>query len=188
MDLIESYIHHRDELPLLAEEDPSKDWSHLREDEKAKRLEEEKKAEEEAKKKNDEEEKKEADEFAKLDDLGKIQSKWRKRVMESHNKALERLAVKRLSKAQKTELFKKAIRYSYLKHEHLLAMTMNPVFELAKNFIVEGLSVRLDPYETATRKELQINIEPRVLYEPEHGTSNAMLPGGPFSQGQNFMS
>jgi hypothetical protein len=33
-------------------------------------------------------------------------------------------------------------------------MTMNPVFELAKNFIVEGLSVRLDPYEGAMRKEL----------------------------------
>ena len=44
-------------------------------------------------------------------------------------------------------------------------MTINPVFDLAKNFIVEGLSVRLDPYETAMRKELQINIEPRVLYE-----------------------
>lgn len=44
-------------------------------------------------------------------------------------------------------------------------MTINPLFDLAKNFIVEGLSVRLDPYETATRKDLHINIEPRVLYE-----------------------
>ena len=42
---------------------------------------------------------------------------------------------------------------------------MNPIFELAKNFIVEGLSVRLDSYENAIKKELNINIEPRVNYE-----------------------
>ena len=68
-------------------------------------------------------------------------------------------------------------------------MTMNPVFELAKNFIVEGLSVRLDPFETATRKELQINIEPRVLYEPDHhSNSYAKLQGGATNQGSNFMA
>ena len=44
-------------------------------------------------------------------------------------------------------------------------MSMNPMFELAKNFIVEGLSVRLDSYENASKKELNINIEPRVNYE-----------------------
>lgn len=44
-------------------------------------------------------------------------------------------------------------------------MTKNPVFDLAKNFIVEGLSVRLDSYENAMKKDLQINIEPRVNYE-----------------------
>lgn len=42
---------------------------------------------------------------------------------------------------------------------------MNPVFDLAKNFIVEGLSVRLDTYEATLRKELTINVEPRVYYE-----------------------
>jgi hypothetical protein len=75
-----------------------KDWSNLKEEEKAKRLEEEKKKDEEEKKKSDEEAKKEADEFAKLDELGKIQSKWRKKVQDIHTKALERLTVKRLSK------------------------------------------------------------------------------------------
>lgn len=99
VDLIETYIHARDDLPLLTEEDPSKNWSHLREDEKTKRLEEEKKGQEEEKKKQDEEAKKQADEFAKLDELGKIQSKWRKRVEESHTKALERLTMRRLTKA-----------------------------------------------------------------------------------------
>lgn len=72
VDLIEEYLKHRDDLPLLDEENPLKDWSNLTEEEKTKRLEEEKKQQEEEKKKSDEEEKKAADEFGKLDDLGKI--------------------------------------------------------------------------------------------------------------------
>jgi hypothetical protein len=47
----------------------------------------------------------------------------------------------------------------------LLELTLNPVFDLAKNFIVEGLSVRLDSYENAGKKELHINTDPRVNYE-----------------------
>ena len=44
-------------------------------------------------------------------------------------------------------------------------MTLNPIYEEAKGFIVQGLSVRLDSYENAMKKELLINIEPRVNYE-----------------------
>lgn len=152
-----------------------RDWSNLTVEEKAKREEEEKKKGEEEKKAKDEEEKKELDEFNKLDDLGKIQHKWRKKVQDIHNKALERLTVKRLTKAQKTDLFK-TIRFSYLKHEDLLSLTLNPRFDLAKNFIVEGLSVRLEPYENALRKQLSINIEPRVFYEIHDSQMNK---GGP---------
>lgn len=75
-----------------------------------------------------------------------------------------RLKLKRLSKVEKTELFK-TIRFGFLHHEDLLRMTSNPVFELAKNFIVEGLSVRLDTYENSKKKNLNINLEPRVNYE-----------------------
>ena len=70
--LIEDYLKHREALPLLEEEMPKKDYSILTEEEKKKREEEEKKKQEEEKKKSDEEEKKQADEFAKLDELGKI--------------------------------------------------------------------------------------------------------------------
>lgn len=146
VDLIEGYLKHREGLPLLDEENPLKDWSNLTQEEKDKRLAEEAKLKEEEKKKKDEEEKKQADEFAKLDDLGKIQHKWRKKVEDTHGKALERLTVKRLTKAQKTDLFK-TIRYGFLRHDELLALTLNPNFDLAKNFIVEGLSMRLKSYE-----------------------------------------
>ena len=127
-------------MPLLDEENPLKNWSNLTEEEKKKREEEEKKKDEEEKKKHDEEEKKSSEEFAKLDDLGKIQAKWRKKVDEIHHQAIDRLTLKRLTKNQKIELFK-TVRYNFLHHDQLLNMTKNPRFELAKDFIVEGLTV-----------------------------------------------
>lgn len=41
---------------------------------------------------------------------------------------------------------------------------MNPAFELAKNFIVEGLAIKLDKNQSI-KKDIQINVEPRVYYE-----------------------
>lgn len=53
-------------------------------------------------------------------------------------------------------------------HEQLLKMTMDPMFELAKNFIVEGLTYKIDAKETnSLGKDLQINIQPRVYFESE---------------------
>ena len=78
--LIEKYIEHRSHLPLLDEENPMKDWSHLTEVEKNNRKEEEKKAAEEEGKKNAEEEKKQLDAYNALDELGKIKFDWKKKL------------------------------------------------------------------------------------------------------------
>jgi len=98
VDLIVKYLKYRDDLPILDEDNPMKNWTNLTEEEKKKREEEEAKQKEEEKKKHEEEEKKEADEFAKLDDLGKIQHTWNKKVQEIHDKAHDALAKKRLNK------------------------------------------------------------------------------------------
>lgn len=83
---------------------------------------------------------------------------------EIHTKASDRLALKRLSKEQKKELFR-AIRFSYLHHEELLKLAADPVFELAKDFIVEGLTYKLDQREkNVLGEKLKINIQPRVYY------------------------
>lgn len=99
VDLISGYLKHREGLPILDEENPLKDWSNLTEEEKKKREEEEQKKKDEEKKAHDEEEKKLADEFAKLDELGKIQATWAKKVDAIHHGSTDRLAVKRLTKA-----------------------------------------------------------------------------------------
>ncbi len=142
VDLIDQYLKHRDDLPPLKEEDPKQSTEYLTPEELAKREEEKKKHDEEEKKKHDEEQKKRDDEYAKESELGKIQINWDRKIEQVHKDALDRLALKRLNKDQREHLFK-TIRYSYLHHEQLLALTMNKQFDLAKNFIVEGLAFKL---------------------------------------------
>ena len=72
VNLIEEYLNHRKDLPLLPEETPQIDLSLLTEEERKKREEEEGKKHEEEKKAKEEEEKKDLDAFNALDDLGKI--------------------------------------------------------------------------------------------------------------------
>lgn len=62
-------------------------------------------------------------------------------------------------------------------------MTMNPVFELSKNFIVEGLTCKLAQNDkNALGKPLQINVNPRVYFEGGQpsgdGPAGEVLPTG----------
>jgi hypothetical protein len=51
-----------------------------------------------------------------------------------------------------------------MKHEDLIELMTNKNFEIAKDFVVEALSVRLNPFENAIKSELKINTQPRVGY------------------------
>ena len=53
-----------------------------------------------------------------------------------------------------------------MSHEELISLTTNKTFELAKDFIVEGLSVKLNSFENAIKSELKIKTEPRTYFEP----------------------
>lgn len=162
--LVRDYLDCRKDLPLLDEENPKKDWTNLNEEEIKKRKEDEAKEKEEENKKIEEAKKVALDEYNKLDELGKIQHNWNKKVEEIHTKASDRLALKRLSKEEKKELFR-AIRFSYLHHEELLKLAADPEFELAKDFIVEGLTYKLDQKDkNVLGEKLKINVHPRVYY------------------------
>jgi len=58
-----------------------------------------------------------------------------------------------------------------MSHEDLITFTTNKTFDLAKDFILEGLSARLNSFENAIKSELKINTEPRVNYEPSKGVN-----------------
>ncbi len=94
-----------------------------------------------------------------------------------HTECQSRLKLQRLSKEEKKELFS-TIRYSYMSHEDLLVLTADPVFEQAKDFIVEGLSAKLNTFENAIKKELSINLEPRTNFDP----SKVQDPSDPLAQ------
>jgi len=83
-------------------------------------------------------------------------------VAAAHKEAERRLEVKRLSKEQKKALFK-TVRYPQLTHQELLALTVSETFALANEYVVEGLSVKLNNFEEVSRLELGArgNIEPR---------------------------
>jgi hypothetical protein len=59
----------------------------------------------------------------------------------------------------------RSIRFSYLHHEELLKLAADPEFELAKDFIVEGLTYKLNEREkNVLGEKLKINVQPRVYY------------------------
>lgn len=53
-----------------------------------------------------------------------------------------------------------------MKHEDLIALTVKKEFDQAKDFILEGLSYKLNHFENAIKGELKINVEPRVNFNP----------------------
>ena len=52
-----------------------------------------------------------------------------------------------------------------MSHEDLIGLTMNKKFELAKDFILEGLSMKLNNFENGIKNDLKINVEPRISYQ-----------------------
>ncbi len=142
---------------------------------------EEKKAakEEEGKKAKEEEAVKQAEAVAAMDELGKVQYASEKRQAEIVKEAQGRVLVKRLTKAEKDQLFK-SVRYSHLQHSELLDAAKNPVFStLAKDYIMQGLSHRLKPFEGGKEdieKEYTIELKPRNHYKKEEPPKKEEVP------------
>jgi hypothetical protein len=84
LDLFERYLKVREKLPLLPEEDPAQDWTHLTPEEKEgrKKLKEEKDVITKAAK--EEEEKNAQAAYDALDPMGKINANWGKKVNAIH--------------------------------------------------------------------------------------------------------
>lgn len=116
--------------------------------------------------------------------MGKINADWARKIEVVHKDAAARLKLNRLNKEEKKELFH-SIRYSFVKHEDLIALTTNKTFELAKDYIVEGLSVRLNPFESGIKTDLKINTEPRSNKDPNEFMN---AEAAPKDGGSNYAS
>lgn len=162
--LVDTYLNRRKGLPLLAEEDPKNDWTHLTEEEKAAREEAKKNTEDEKNQAEEEAKAKKQEEFESKNDVQKVQTQIHDKIEEEGKEINKVLEVVRMNKAQRKMIFE-AIRYSFLSHEELIDTAKNPNFEEVRNFVLEGMSCRLDPFEHINNRDnFHINLEPRESY------------------------
>lgn len=153
LECVERYIRHR------AEVSPDKT-----EEEKKREREEREKAGEEAQPDPEEEEKKKREEeYNALDDKGKIQWRYSDEVEKLRKEADERMRVKGLRSEDKRKLFK-TIRFAFLTHQELLKCSRDPLFNEAKEFLVEGLTYQIEPEEVIGKEETVISLVPRHYY------------------------
>jgi hypothetical protein len=147
INLLEKFLDHRKDLPIPKEDDPKLKTDNLTQaelDARALLKEEEQKT-----KDADAEAKKTADEAARAaltTDQEKIDWDQKKIQNGHHAKAADNLKIKKLSKAEQRNLFQ-CVRYNFLSHEDLIELSSKaPWNSVAKDYIVEGLSYRLNQF------------------------------------------
>ena len=101
--------------------------------------------------------------FNALDDTGKIQWRKNEEVNLLRKEADERMRIKGLRPSEKREIFK-TIRYAFISHAELLKCSRDPLFHEAKEYLVEGLTYKIDPGEVFGKDETIISLKPRLHY------------------------
>ena len=98
--------------------------------------------------------------YQSLDNAARIQFVLDLKQKQRNDELEAMLKIKPLSDVDKTRIFK-AVRFSYMTHDELLKLSMNPDFALGKEMILQGLSCKLNNYEHSGSNELLINLRPR---------------------------
>lgn len=134
-----------------------------------------------------EEEKKQGDDVPKEEDVpaGEIQKEVQPEdegakvdLLQNWNNHLndidKKLEVIPLSKEQERELVE-CIRFSFLSHADLINLTTDPIISEHQDLLLEGLSVRLNSYESTAIKELKLNLTPRKCISLNKGISSDLM-------------
>lgn len=81
---------------------------------------------------------------------------------EKISKIKENILINKLSAEQEKELIR-LIRFSYLSHKELLSLNNVDILKDSKDLILEGISIRLNPYEGIENQQInyRINLNPR---------------------------
>ena len=113
-----------------------------------------------------------------LDEAGRIQFILDMKQVQRNKEIEALLAIKPLTDACKIKIFK-SIRFSYMTHDELLKLSMDPDFTLGKEMIMQGLSCKLNNYEHSGVTELLINLRPREVTQAQMAdelNQNQQLP------------
>lgn len=76
------------------------------------------------------------------------------------------MRVRGLRSEDKREIFK-TIRYAFISHAELLKCSRDPLFNEAKEYLVEGLTYKIEPEEVLGKDDTIISLKPRLHYEIE---------------------
>lgn len=76
----------------------------------------------------------------------------------------QRLERQPLTNPEKMEIFK-AVRWAFMTHEQLVAVSRDPAFELAREMIFTALSCRLDTYDATLKEDVAFSLVPRSAYK-----------------------
>ena len=98
------------------------------------------------------------------DKTGKIQHVLNVKQAE-RNERIKVLSNKQKLSDQDKERILKCIRYSYVQQDILLRLSTDPDFTLAKEFIVQGIAVKLGGAAQFGSDQLKINTKPRQIVE-----------------------
>ena len=81
---------------------------------------------------------------------------WKK-----HLEELKKNLVKKRLTPEEEKCLVSCIRFSFLTHADLISLNNEPIMNNFKDLIMQGLSARLDTYENAEDKNIEINLKPR---------------------------
>ena len=62
----------------------------------------------------------------------------------------------RLTKQEKKDLYG-CVRFVHMTHEELIKLSMDPKYEICKDYVTEALSYKLNRYESAIKDNLKLN-------------------------------
>lgn len=82
----------------------------------------------------------------------------------------------RLTKKQKKDLYG-CVRFVHMTHEELVRMSIEPKYEVCRDYITEALSFKLNKYESAIQESLKLNnTNHRVNYKPPDEDLANLMP------------
>ena len=96
-----------------------------------------------------------------------LYNNWKK-----HLNDLEKNIKKTKLTPEQEKMLVLCIRFSYLSHTDLIALTNEPIMENFKDLILQGLSARLDTYENTNEKQTIINLAPRHYLRGQQFSNN----------------
>ena len=170
---VKDYFKHKEQHSEKVPQNPEQVagpevWSRLTDAERKARIDAFEKGKKSITSEIDEQRKKDTKEFHTIGGDPKLQQQQSQFYLNINQRAVNRVIKDRLTctpvtEAEKAEIFR-SIRWNLMTHEQLVETSMDSDFEMAKAYILDGLSNKLVNFEKSSKLNLSFNVMPRTKY------------------------